>query len=172
MVKLNKILIIIFEILVIKHKLEFLNFLKLQNVLKSLHPLNHCQNYVRNRYNTFNMQSHHISNERVTKINETHEDSIIIDMEIDNERNENTENEGIINEKPSGKNSSKYSNKEKSGEEFAKDSDENHDENSDEDSDENSDKVLSGESDDECFSEESNDPMKNLTKVKKSLMNP
>ncbi|CAB4396571.1 unnamed protein product [Rhizophagus irregularis] len=89
------------------------------------------------------MQFHHISNEKVTKINETHEDSIIIDMEIDNERNKNTENAEIINEKPSGKNSSKYSNKEKSGEEFAKesdkDSDKNPDENSDEDSDENSD---------------------------------
>ncbi|PKK80505.1 hypothetical protein RhiirC2_767947 [Rhizophagus irregularis] len=79
------------------------------------------------------MQFHHISNEKVTKINETHEDSIIIDMEIDNERNKNTENAEIINEKPS----------EKSGEEFAKesdkDSDKNPDENSDEDSDENSD---------------------------------
>ncbi|CAB4440395.1 unnamed protein product [Rhizophagus irregularis] len=87
------------------------------------------------------MQFHHISNERVTKINEIHEDSIIIDMELDNKRNENTENEEIINKKPS-------------------------------DSDENSDKVLSGESDDEYFSEESNVPMKNLTEVKKSLMIP
>ncbi|PKY14128.1 hypothetical protein RhiirB3_379835 [Rhizophagus irregularis] len=66
----------------------------------------------------------------VTKINETHEDSIIIDKELDNERNKYTENEEIINENPSD---------------------------SDEDSDENSDKVLSGESDDEYFSEESNE---------------
>ncbi|CAB4430420.1 unnamed protein product [Rhizophagus irregularis] len=51
-------------------------------------------------------------------------------MELDSERNKNTENEEIINENPFD---------------------------SDEDSDENSDKVFSGESDDEYFSEESNE---------------
>jgi hypothetical protein len=35
-------------------------------------PLNHHQNYVRNCYNTFNAQPHHISDERVTKINKKH----------------------------------------------------------------------------------------------------
>src|SRR6266542_2847463 len=90
-------------------------------------PLNHRKNYIRNRYNTFNMQSHHISNERVTKINKelyTHEDNIIIDMKLDNERIENTENEEIINEELSDKNSSKLSNKEKSGEKLTKESNE------------------------------------------------
>ncbi|CAB4435776.1 unnamed protein product [Rhizophagus irregularis] len=130
-------------------------------------PINHRQNYVRNRYNTFNVQSHHISNERVTKINEelyTHEDNIIIDMELDNERNENTENEEIINEVTSGKNSRKLSNKEKSGEEFTEESnedpdedpDEDSDEESNEDSDEDSDEESNEDSDEDSDEEESN----------------
>ncbi|PKK63573.1 hypothetical protein RhiirC2_716892 [Rhizophagus irregularis] len=118
--------------------------------------LNQCQSYVRNRYNTFNMQSHPISNKRDTEINElhTHEDNVIISMELDNE-NDDTENEEIIGEESSRENPRILFSKEESSEESSEESNEESDEEfSEESSGEYSSDKINEESDEE-FSEKS-----------------
>ncbi|CAB4382007.1 unnamed protein product [Rhizophagus irregularis] len=102
------------------------------------------------------MQSHPISNKRDTEINElhTHEDNVIISMELDNE-NDDTENEEIIGEESSRENPRILFSKEESSEESSEESNEESDEEfSEESSGEYSSDKINEESDEE-FSEKS-----------------
>ncbi|CAB4480571.1 unnamed protein product [Rhizophagus irregularis] len=102
------------------------------------------------------MQSHFISNKRDTEINElhTHEDNVIIGMELDNE-NDDTENEEIIGEESSRENPRILFSKEESSEESSEESNEESDEEfSEESSGEYSSDEINEKSDEE-FSEES-----------------